>query len=473
MWKKYFTAVHEDEILEILQDQQERARITAGATDLILEMERGVRPGIETIIDISRVEGFSRITLDQDSAIHLGPMVTHTQVVASPLLREKALPLVQACWAVGSPQIRNRSTVAGNLVTASPANDTIAPLMALGAKLILRSRHGERTVSLDDFYTGVRRTIMQPEEMIADIFFPSMEAADHGIFIKHALRRAQAISLFNAAVILRLDGGTIRSAAVTLGAVAPTIIHAQEAEKWLIGRKPDKETAARAGKLAADAALPISDIRSSSQYRESIAGTLVERAVLAIAAGNTEGDLPENPVLMDKTIQSSPPASQGYYHDASTPILTTINGREYRLETGQEKTLLRLLREDAGLPGAKEACGEGECGACTVILDGALVNSCMVPAPRAHGAQIQTVEGLATEERLHPVQETFIESGAIQCGYCTPGFLMSAVKLLEERPQPTREEIKWALSGNLCRCTGYYKIIEAVEKAAQVMADSR
>jgi carbon-monoxide dehydrogenase small subunit len=148
-------------------------------------------------------------------------------------------------------------------------------------------------------------------------------------------------------------------------------------------------------------------------------------------------------------------------------IQLTVNEELHEVRIEPWKTLLEVIREDIGLTSPKEACSTGECGACTVIINGKPVNSCMVLAIDAQGKDILTVEGMAKEGQLHPLQRTFIDNGAIQCGFCTPGMLLSAKALLDENPQPSEEEVRQAISGNLCRCTGYHKIIEAILDVAK------
>lgn len=478
MWQDYHSVVSIDDATRILADKGAGARIIAGATDLMLEMERGVRKGINTLIDVSRIQGLDQIRMDENNMIHLGPLVTHGQCVGSKIIIEQAFPLARACWEVGAPQIRNRGTITGNLITASPANDTIPPLMALGARVVLQSARTKRELPLSEFYTGVRTTVMKPDEMLVDIYFPALKANQRGTFFKLGLRKAQAISLVDCAVILTFDGERIKNAAVTLGAVAPVIVHARDAQEFLRGRKLEEETIERASELAKSAARPIDDIRSSHDYRLEMVRVCVKRVLSILSKGEERANYPKHPVLLRACsdrhgyhINEYEGLKHSIHHAVgrSEPAIETkINGKEYKFTTGHHKSLLRLLREEAGLIGTKEGCAEGECGACTVFLDGMAVMSCLVPAVRAHGAHIVTIEGIMREGKLHPVQQAFIDKGAVQCGYCTPGFIMSSVMLLDEIQRPDRDEIKEAISGNLCRCTGYYSIVAAVEQAAQV-----
>lgn len=467
MWKATIAPASIEETLQTLQTLQGKARVVAGATDLLLELERGLRPNTQTLIDITRLPGLGEITRDEDGVIHLGPLVTHNQCVASPIIRQFAPLLAEACWEVGSPQIRNRATIAGNLITASPANDSITPLMALNAEVTLASTHGERIVRLEEFYTGVRKTVMQEDELLVDIRFKGLDDMQQGTFIKLALRRAQAISVVNIAIVLTRSGSSVKQAFITLGAVAPTIIHAVHAEQFLVGKELTEDNIRQAGELAASDARPIDDLRGSANYRREMVRVLTRRGLSQLAGNRNSLRVPPAPVLLiGREVPQAHPF-HGAKHDSGQEIRTTINGKERVFNSGQDKTLLQLLRDEGGLTGTKEGCAEGECGACTVFLDGAAVMSCLVPAPRAHGAEIVTIEGLAGQDALHPVQQAFIDDGAVQCGYCTPGFLMSAAKLLEEKPSPSRKEIEQAITGNLCRCTGYYKIIEAIETASK------
>ena len=155
---------------------------------------------------------------------------------------------------------------------------------------------------------------------------------------------------------------------------------------------------------------------------------------------------------------------------AKQVLSVTVNGEPYELLVDARTTLLQLLREHLGLTGTKEGCSEGECGACSVILNGRLVDSCLIFALEANGGQVESIEGLAAHGELHPVQKAFIECGGVQCGFCTPGMIMASKALLESIPNPTEDQIRQALGGNLCRCTGYAKIIDAVQAAAGMLA---
>jgi carbon-monoxide dehydrogenase medium subunit len=467
MWEEYRQPQSLTAALDLLRERGEQARPVAGGTDVVVELSRGIRP-TRTLVDITAIPGLRQIVLT-NGTISLGALTTHNDVVASALCRDRARPLAQACWEVGAPQIRTRGTVAGNLVTASPANDTITPLVALDAEVVLTSVGGERTVTLEDFYLGVRRTALAPGELLREIRFPALRENQRGRFVKLGLRRAQAISVIDAAVVLTLERDTIADARIALGAVAPTIVRAREAEVFLAGKHPTSEVCTAAADLACAAISPIDDVRGSAAYRLTTLGNLLARTLEDLGRGDDVPGIPDDPVLLDTSAEPRDRLSPGGQPFTGV-IETRINGHPVALHHSTRCTLLDALRNEAGLTGTKEGCAEGECGACTVWLDGQAVMACLVPAPQAHNAAVTTIEGLAATTNvpvngLHPLQASFVARGAVQCGYCIPGMLMAGAKLLTERPAPDLPAIQTALSGNLCRCTGYRKIFDAVQSA--------
>ncbi|HWE64470.1 MAG TPA: xanthine dehydrogenase family protein subunit M, partial [Chloroflexota bacterium] len=301
MWQTYYQPTVLDEALDLLHEHAGHARIVSGGTDLIVELQRGVRP-TATVIDISALDQL-RYVREEAGQIRIGGLTTHNDVIASPLCRQRALPLAQACLEVGAPQIRTRATIAGNLVTASPANDTITPLVALDAELVLVSRTGERIVPLRDFYLGVRRTTLRADELVGEIRFAALLESQRGIFLKLGLRRAQAISVINVAVVLGLAGDTVAEARIALGCLAPTIVRATRAEQHLIGKPLDPATWAEAGHLAREDVQPIDDLRGTAAYRLETLAALVTQALARIAEGAEREGMPERPVLLEAPTQ--------------------------------------------------------------------------------------------------------------------------------------------------------------------------
>lgn len=464
MIESYLRPTSLDEALDVLTREGARSRIVSGGTDVLVELQRGIKPATQ-LIDVTGLGAELDFISDGRERVRLGGLTTHNAVLASALLRREALPLVQACVEVGAPQIRTRGTIAGNVVTSSPANDTITALVALDADVELVSRRGLRTLPIDRFCTGFRTTALEPDELIRSIGIRKLGNVRRGIFLKLGLRRAQAISVIDVAVVLEFAGATISDARIALGCVAPTIVRARGAETALIGGTLDRAARETAARLASEEIAPIDDVRGSAAYRRRAIAATLESALERIADGTEARGLEIAPVLLETPAPSRPPKP---FHGT---IETTINGHLSRLHDASHKSLLDALRDEAGLTGAKEGCAEGECGACTVWLDGRAVMSCLVPAPQAHGGEVVTIEGLASSVELHPLQQAFIDNAAVQCGFCIPGMLMAGAKLLDERPDCSLDEAQVAISGNICRCTGYKKILAAMLDASEAIVE--
>jgi len=475
---RYVSPLTLDHAVELFTEYGERARAIAGGTDLLVELDRGAHAEVGLLVDLGRIDGLDTITVDQ-GWVHLGALVTHSQIVESEACRQFVLPLAQASLELGSPQLRNRATVAGNVITASPANDTISALLALGADVHIASSTGRRTVPIAEFITGFRTTVLAPHELVIGLSVRALNSSQRGVFVKAGLRRAQAISVVHLTAIVALDHSDddqlITDAVLTLGSVAPTVVPVPGLGALLRGRRLDDAAIADAVAAAVDTATPIDDVRATAEYRSSLVATMVERAFRTLAVDQQASQWPvDAPLLRSPSSASTDPTrvAQIVDLDPATTITTTVNGEVVSAAGAAGVTLLDWLRDQAGLTGVKEGCAEGECGACTVHLDGAAVMSCLVPAARAAGSEVVTIEGLANDGRLAPIQAAFVEHGAVQCGFCTPGLLMSSAKLLDEHPTPTRRQLQLGLAGNLCRCTGYGAIERAIEHVAEANAET-
>jgi len=434
----------------------------AGATDLLLDLSRRANADehpLVTLIDLWGLTGCSEVSI-ADNEVIVGCGVTHNQIIDGLDLDPALNILRMACLEIGSPQLRNRATVVGNIVTASPANDTISALVSLNASVLIESIHGSREVSIREFFTGFRRTTLKESELVHSIKIPRWASQTVGTWFKVGNRNAQAISVVHAGVVLRFDESRsfITNADISIGSISETIGVSQTASEYLIGKELDAETSAAAAHIATNEISPINDIRASALYRKAVTKTALRRALVDLS--EFSAPQPRSAPLLGWVSTRPAPPQKALSTTAS--VSCTVNGSNVVAELGDNSTLLEWLRTNAS-SGTKEGCAEGECGACTVTLNGAAVTSCLIPTAQADGGSVVTVEGLAKDQELHPVQRNFLEKFAVQCGFCTPGFLVAAASLCDENNAPSDEDIQAGLAGNLCRCTGYYSIVEALK----------
>jgi xanthine dehydrogenase iron-sulfur cluster and FAD-binding subunit A len=473
----YLPATSIAEACDVLTEHGADARVLAGGTDLMIELRRGSNNAPRVVVDVNGVAELTGIA-EVNGAVTVLPLATHADLMRSDVVQDYAPLLSAAAATIGSPQIRAHATVGGNIMNAAACADTIPPLIALGATVTLQSKAGCRDLPLAELFVKPYVTKAKPDELLTAIRFPKLDPRARGAFIKLGRRNALAISRLSVAAILEVGtDGTITEARIVPGSAFPTWQRVTEAEQILLGEKPGVKLFAAVGHKVSEEMIKATGRRWSTEYKEPVIAVLVRRALEQCALGaprapsaQAGGALRRAPRF--SKLPGSAPASRtsdaaqrSARPTAETCITTTINGRPYALRVPANTTLLDLLRDHLGLTGTKCGCEIGECGACTVLLDGQAVNSCLVLAPQIDGREVLTVEGLAQNGKLHPLQEAFLDHDAVHCGFCTPGMLMSAKALLDWNPRATEPEIRNAISGNLCRCTGYQQIVEAIAKA--------
>lgn len=269
-----------DEAVALLRDLGPRAKLLAGGTDLILLMQAGVLSP-DYLIDVRQIPELTVLDYDDAAGLTLGAAVTLRRIETSPLLRAKYPHLASSAGEIGSVQVRNLGTAGGNVCNATPSADTAPALITLGARAHIVGPRGERTVPLEEFFTGPRRTVLAPDELLVDLRVPPPAPRSSGAYVKLANRPAMDVAFVGVAATIELapGGGAIQSAKIALGAVAPTPIRAPKAEELLRGRQPDPELLEAAGRAAAEASRPISDVRASAEYRREMVAVLTRRAV--------------------------------------------------------------------------------------------------------------------------------------------------------------------------------------------------
>jgi xanthine dehydrogenase iron-sulfur cluster and FAD-binding subunit A len=456
-----------EEACALLAEYGSDARLLAGGTDLLVEFRRPQTKIPKLLIDISRVAELRGI-VGSENSVAVGPLTTHEQLVRSGVLAEAAPLLASAAITVGSPQIRNLGTIGGNVMNAAACADTVPPLIALGATVVLQSSSGTRSVPLKELFLKPYETVARPNEFLIRIEFPKLLPGVRSAFIKLGRRNALSISRLSvAAIIQQGSDGRIIDARIVPGAAFPTWLRVGKAEQMLLGEIPSKSLFAAVGKRVSEMMIECTGRRWSTEYKEPVLAILVRRALEQCIAPVERLSMKVNGCAEVAERKIPVAVTQSVQQECS--IKVTINRRVHTLRVPARRTLLELLRTDLGLTGTKCGCEVGECGACTVLLDGRAVNSCLVLAPQIDGREVLTVEGLMNNGKLHPLQESFMDHDAAHCGFCTPGMLMSAKALLDERAQPDEQEIRTAISGNLCRCTGYMQIVEAIGKTGTLV----
>ena len=507
-----------DEAVALLHAHGDRAKLLAGGTDLLVQLKiERLKPDV--VIAIHKLPGLKGI-VQADGETRLGALTTIRTIRDDRGISQDYPALAAACRAFSTTQVQVMGTVGGNLCNGSPASDSAPALIAFGAEAELIGPSGVRRVPVEDFFVGPGKTVLGRGELLTSVILPAPRPGTGSAFLKVS-RVAADIAKANAAVTLVRDGDRIADCRLVYGSVAPRPMRARRAEALLIGQRFSPELVARVAQAAAQEIAPIDDVRSTAGYRRQVVAAMTQdglnqawagdsaysvpvlRSLLSLSKGGVEGLRTAYSSAGARYPQSanrqSPIANRqsqianrkSQIANRSTPcsdiidtpatgaavtlrpdekrrITLTVNGVKQTLWVAPNDLLLNVLREELELTGAKYGCGIGECSACTVQLNGKPTLSCLVLAVAADGSEVVTVEGLqAPDGTLDPLQEAFLDHAAYQCGFCTPGMLMTAKTLLAEVAQPTEDDVRDYLKGNLCRCTGYASIIRAVMSATE------
>jgi 2-furoyl-CoA dehydrogenase FAD binding subunit len=506
----YIAPASVTEAVATLADMGEEAAVLAGGMTLgpMLNL-RMAHP--RAVVDISRIMELQRIET-RDDALITGATVVQSDALRAPQVLRDVPLLALALPHVGHDQTRNRGTLGGSVAHADPSAEIPLCLVTLGGSVVLRAGRRERRVPANKFFLGTLTTARRPDELVIALEWPRADIHAGHAFAEIAQRHGD-FAICAAACALRLDdGGRLAQLALGIGGVDDHPVALDTAE--FVGRLPDAALAADLAALAERSVTPMEDHVADATYRLALTRHLIGQVMSDAAAdARARSKLPTSPRLRGEAAGGHQPPSfeerrreasamsrsdpgEGESRQAavseaaphSNPLTAggergrgstrlaadqrhrvslTVNGAPRHGEAEPRTLLTDFLRHELHLTGVHVGCEHGVCGACTIIRDGRAVRSCTQYAVQAEGAAITTVEGLAEGGTLNALQRAFRRHHALQCGYCTPGILMSATMFLRETPQPAERQVREMLSGHICRCTGYQAIVDAIMSAAK------
>ena len=502
--KALYEAESVEDAVRLLREHPE-AQIIAGGSDVLVQIREGKRAGKE-LVSIYGIDAMRGVTLDEEGAIRIGSLTSFSHIAASPIIREFIPVLGEAVSLVGGPQIRNIGTIGGNTCNGVTSADSASTLVAWDAVVELTGPEGVRRVPLPEFYIKAGKVDLRPGEIQTAILIPKAAYEGYtGNYIKYAMREAMDIATLGCSVNVSLsdDKKTIRDVRIAYGVAGPVPMRAPTAEARAKGREVSAETIKAFAEAVLEDIHPRDSWRAAKAFREHIAVEMAKRALtksieLARASGKPSLNQSEEPCAETTERPEVSPRPEALHAPVSSPkpeaeqaqalkplqrteperssrgdrkapryrlIHCTINGKPREAMIDVRASLTDLLRNDFRLTSVKKGCEVGECGACNVLVDGECFNSCIYLAVWADGRDILTLEGLeGPNGELSDIQQAFIDEAAVQCGFCTPGAIMSAVEILNEGRELSDEEIRIRMSGHLCRCTGYENIMRAVKK---------
>ena len=468
--KAVYEARSVDHAIRLLQEHPQ-AQIIDGGSDVLVQMREGKRAGAE-LVSIYGLDELRGVSMEEDGTIRIGPLTSFSHITRDQLIRKYIGVLGEAVDMVGGPQIRNIGTIGGNTCNGVTSADSASTLFAWDAVIELTGPEGVRRIPIRDFYIRAGKVDLRPAEIQTGILIRRESYEGYqGHYIKYAMRNAMDIATLGCSVNVKLsdDRKTFTDIRIAYGVAGPVPMRAVHAEAAGKGLPVTEDSIEKISSTVLEDVTPRDSWRASKAFREHISKVLCKRALeeaVKRAESGTEQEI-EREEKADIRAGVSADAEKSFSGESGRYklIRCRINGVDREAVVDVRASLTDMLRNDYSLTSVKKGCEVGECGACNVIIDGECYNSCIYLAVWADGKEIRTLEGLmGPNGELSDIQQAFIDEAAVQCGFCTPGVIMSAVEILERGKEYTRDELRKMLSGHLCRCTGYENILNAVEK---------